>query len=365
MRTIDLGPPPIPPDLYYGDLKIAFMVPESSQVKQGQPVLGFDTQTLTQAVDAKRAELREVTAKIEQKVTDLRVRLISLEEQLAQAEAKLRKTLLDADVPPDVVARIEAQKTALDLKAQEQTVASIRAEIEAAHASGEAEKRLLQSQQTRAQGRVEALQAAVAAMTVVTPMDGIAIYKTTWNDQKKKIGDAVSSMEQVLSLPDLTEMKGVGDVDEADAGRVALAQRVTLRLETRPDDDLGGRIVKLARSVRRKSWRLPVNVYRVEIALDRTQPSFMRPAMRFRGAIEISRVPSVLAVPRTAVYLRDSGPVVWLKGHLGWSERRVSLGRSNRELVEVVAGLAEGDLVSPTDLAEKEGRPERRPGASG
>ena len=140
---------------------------------------------------------------------------------------------------------------------------------------------------------------------------------------------------------------------------------VTLRLEARPDDDLGGQIVKLARSVRRKSWRLPVNVYRVEIALDRTQPNFMRPAMRFRGAIEIARVPSVLAVPRTAVYLRESGPVVWLKGHLGWSERKVSLGRSNRELVEVLAGLAEGDLVSPTDLAEKEGRPERRPGASG
>jgi HlyD family secretion protein len=365
VRSIDLGPPPIPPEAFVNELKIALLVPESSAVKRGQPVLGFDTQSLMQALENKRVELAEASAKIEQKVTDLRLRLVNLDEQLAQAEADLGKARLKADVPPDLQARIEAQKAAFDLRIREQAVASLTAEIGSARATGEAERRLLEGQRSRAQGRVEALQAVVAAMTVVAPQDGVVIYKTSWNDQKKKIGDSVSFMETVLSLPDLSEMKAVGDVDEADAGRVAVGQKVAFRLEAKPDLDLSGRILKIARSVRRKSWRLPFNVYKVEIALDRTEPAFMRPAMRLRGEIETGRVSGVTVVPREAVFLRDSGPIVWVKGAFGWTERKVTLGRSNRKQVEVVGGLADGDLVSPTDLAEEQGPQARRPGRSG
>jgi hypothetical protein len=52
------------------------------------------------------------------------------------------------------------------------------------------------------------------------------------------------------------------------------------------------------------------------------------------------------------VFLRDGGPVVWKRRALGWREVKVTLGRSNRTQVEIVSGLAEGDRVSPVDLAE-------------
>ena len=74
--------------------------------------------------------------------------------------------------------------------------------------------------------------------------------------------------------------------------------------------------------------------------------------MRFRGEIETGRIPGLLLVPRDAVFLRDGGPVVWARRALGWREVKVSLGRSNRTQVEIVSGLADGDRVSPVDLAE-------------
>ena len=92
----------------------------------------------------------------------------------------------------------------------------------------------------------------------------------------------------------------------------------------------------------------------------------MRPAMRFRGEIETGRVPGVLLLPRDAVFLRDDGPVVWVRRALGWREVKVKLGRSNRTQVEVVSGLAEGDRLSPADLAlPREGEPARPTGAAG
>jgi multidrug efflux pump subunit AcrA (membrane-fusion protein) len=59
----------------------------------------------------------------------------------------------------------------------------------------------------------------------------------------------------------------------------------------------------------------------------------------------------VLLIPRAAVFLRDSGPVVWARRALRWSEVPVTLGRSNRREVEVTAGVAEGETLSPVDLA--------------
>jgi multidrug efflux pump subunit AcrA (membrane-fusion protein) len=67
--------------------------------------------------------------------------------------------------------------------------------------------------------------------------------------------------------------------------------------------------------------------------------------------VETGRIPGVLLVPREAVFLRESGPVVWARRALGWSEVPVTLGRSNRRQVEVVAGVVEGDRLSPVDLA--------------
>jgi hypothetical protein len=95
-----------------------------------------------------------------------------------------------------------------------------------------------------------------------------------------------------------------------------------------------------------------VKVFKVDVALDRTDPTMMRPAMRFRGEIETGRVSGLLVLPRDAVFLRDAGPVAWVRGAFGWRESSLRLGRSNRRQVEVVSGLGEGDRVSSVDLLE-------------
>ena len=68
--------------------------------------------------------------------------------------------------------------------------------------------------------------------------------------------------------------------------------------------------------------------------------------------------PGVLLVPRDAVFLRDSGPVVWARRALGWSEVEVKLGRSNRTQVEVARRRRRGRPAEP-------GRPRAAGGAAG
>ena len=90
-------------------------------------------------------------------------------------------------------------------------------------------------------------------------------------------------------------------------------------------------------------------MYKVQIVLDRSDPTLMRPAMRFRGEIETGRLPDRLLIPREAVFLRASGPVVFARRGLRWAEVPVRLGTSSRKQVEVLGGLSAGDRILPVD----------------
>jgi HlyD family secretion protein len=347
VRSRDIGCPPIPEV----EFKIAFMAAEGTEVKEGDPVLRFDTEALERLLAQKRAEYEEAETKVEQKTIDLEMKHLALEEQIAQAKAALGKARLKTEVPLEVQQRIEYEKAVLDERGCERDLENLEAEVRTTEALVGAELRSLVRQRDRARGRVEALERNIERMTVRAPQEGIVVYRTNWRDEKKKVGDSVWRGEKLLGIPDLSGMMGKGFVDEADGGPVEVGQPVTVRLEARPDFDLEGHVARIGRTVQRRSWRTPLKGFRVEIALAKTDPTFMRPAMRFRGEVETGRIPGLLLVPRPAVFLRDEGPVVWAKRGLGWREVEVSLGRRNEKLVEVLSGLSEGDLVTTVDLA--------------
>jgi len=362
VRSTEIGAPPVSEV----DFKIAFLAPEGQAVKKGDSVLRLDTEMVERQLAEKRAELAEAQKKVEQKEIDLKMKLLELEQQAAQARADLGRAQLKVEVPAEVQQRIELEKAILDKKGRERDLQNIEAEGRVTQALTGAELASLRQQRDRAAGRVKALEDAIEKMNIRAPQDGIVVYRSNYRDEKKKVGDSVWFGEVVLALPDLTEMKGDGFVDEADGGPVKEGQPVTIRLEARSDFDLRGKVARIGRTVKQRSWRTPLKGYRVEIALERTDPTFMRPAMRFRGEVETGRIPGVLLAPRDAVFLRDDGSAVWVRRAFGWREVKVGLGRSNRTQVEVVSGLAEGDRISPVDLAlPREGQPARPTGATG
>jgi hypothetical protein len=361
VRSKEIGVPPVAEV----DFKIAFLAPEGRQVKQGESVLRLDTEMLERQLAEKRAELEEAQKKVEQKQIELGMKLLDLEQQAAQARADLGRAQLKVEVPAEVQQRIELEKARLDKRGRERDLQNLDAEGRVTRALTGAELASLRQQRDRAAGRVAALEAAIDRMNIRAPQEGIVVYRPNWRDEKKKVGDSVWFGEVVLAIPDLTEMKGDAFVDEADGGPVREGQKVTLRLEARSDFDLG-KVAKIARTVRQRTWRTPLKGYRVELALEKTDPTFMRPAMRFRGEVETGRVAGVLLVPREVVFLRDSGPVVWARRALGWSQVEVKLGRSNRKQVEVLAGVKEGERLSPLDLAlPEEGQVAGGTGSSG
>ena len=345
VASASLGPPQI---ASLWDYKISFLAPEGATVRQGEPVLGFDTSELETTLLEASAERDAAQKELEKTGTGVEMRRREEELHLAEAEAGQRRSSLKADVPPELVAANELRQTRSDLNLAEKEIAFRKDRLRFLGEQGRAELEALRAKRDRAAGRVREAQAAIAAMTVMAPRDGTVVYVTS-RGEKKKVGDSCWRGDKVMEIPDLRSMQALGQVDEADAGRVAPGQRVRLRLDAHPDAVFTGVVRSIRGSVQEKSRRSPVKVVELVIGLDRTDPQRMSPGMRFLGTIEIERAPRVLTLPAEAVLNRPGGPVVLRRAGGKTEEVRPRFGRRNERRVEVVSGLAEGDRVALRD----------------
>lgn len=342
VQTVQLGPPPVPGLWEY---KIAFMAPEGMEVRAGQPVLGFDSSELERTLLEKMAEKDAAETELQKQRADLEGRQGKQKLDFAEAEAQHRRAALKVDVPDELVSRNELREARADLDLAERKITYLRERMNLEGQEAAAQISALQKKRDRAAARVQETQAAIQRMTVLAPRDGTVVYMANRGQEKKKVGDSCWVAEKVIEIPDLRRMMAEGQVDEADAGRLAIGQKVALTLDAHPDVVFTGRVRAIRSAVQRKSNANPLKVVGLDLELDRTDPQRMRPGMRFLGTVEIERAARALVVPAEAVFNRPDGPVIYRPGRWGVEEVRPRLGRRNERLVEVVSGLSEGDRI--------------------
>jgi HlyD family secretion protein len=339
--STDIKPPAV--DMW--NFKISSLVPDGTEVKQGDPVVGYDASEQMRELQTMMNEAEAAKKKVEKKVADAALARREEELAIANADAALRKVALKTTTPGELVASIELKTLQLDQKVAEISLQMAKNKAAQQKRSDDAELASLREKFTYAAGRVEQLQKNLAKMEITAPRAGTIVYPTSWNGEKKKVGDNVWRMEVVLQVVGLDKMVGNGSVDEVDVARVAKVQGVTLRLDALPDVQLRGKIESIARSVRARSHENPSKVVDVKIALDATTAP-LRPGMRFRGEIETERVPNVLLIPADAVFVTADGPVAYRESGSGLETVKLELGKRSTTMIEVKSGLAPGDRVT-------------------
>lgn len=338
-----IGPPPVG-DVW--DFKISMMAPEGKDVKLGEPVLGFDTSELERKLLEKTAESESAAKRIEKTEKAAEIARRNDELRLAEAESKRSKIQLQLDVPAELVKDRELTQSKLDLQDAEREIAYLNAKLEAKRRADEVTIDALRARRDGADRRVQEIRASIEAMTVKATRSGTVVYQTSWRDEKKKVGDSAWRGERLLEIPDLTKMQARGEVDEADAGKIAVGQTVRFRLEAHPDIEIVGKVRSIWSTVQRLSWRNPTKVMKIDIELAQTDPRTMRPGMRFRGTVEIGRRKDAVLVPVNAVFPTAEGPVVYRETTMGHERRRVTIDGRNETSVAIASGIAAGDRVS-------------------
>ncbi len=332
--------------------KIAMMAEEGGVANEGEPVLVLDTTELKQRLDQKEAERDTANTQLKMKVSSAKMAREDEGLALAEAKAELRKADLKAEAPVGITAVIELEKARLDLELARKKVAFQKTKAQAAVRRDQSDVGRWRSKRDRAEQRVEEIAASIDGMAVKASRTGTVIYSADWRGEKKKVGDTAWRGEPIIALASLDEMEGQGEVDEVDVSKVAVGQRVSLRLDAQADVEIRGRIVEISRTVRRASPENPLKVASVRIELEPNEAVKLRPGMRFRGTVESERIEDALLLPLEAIVPTPDGPVVRRRAGLGTEEVSVELGRRTGLQVEVLRGLDEGDeVVLPSEVA--------------
>lgn len=342
IKTMQLGPPEVPG---IWEFKLAFIAPEGAEVKEGQKILAFDTSDLERMLMEKQAERDEAAKQLEKREAELQLRHQEESLALSVALADGRKADMKLDVPSELQAGAERERARLDRDIAGERASRARERLEVLAAAAREELTAIRSKRELAEGRVAELEKAIEAMEVKSPRAGTVIYTQSRRGEKKKVGDPCWKAERVVELPDLTAMEAMGEVDEVDMGRVAEDQPVRLRLDAHPDVEYRAKLAYRWRTVQQRGPDDPVRIVRVKIVLDATDRERMRPGMRFKGEVETERVRGALVLPASAVLATAEGPVAWRRTLRGFERVKVVAGRRGRDRVQVLEGLAEGDVV--------------------
>lgn len=195
-------------------------------------------------------------------------------------------------------------------------------------------------------------QDALESYTITAPISGTVIEK------KFKAGDKVDSMESgsLAVLYDLSSLKLEMKVSELNIGQVQPGQTVEITAEALPGQVFQGVVERVSINGTTTDG---FTTYPVTIAL--AEYGDLNPGMNVSAQIIVERAEDVLSVPVGAV---NSGNTVLAAGEgaltpdgtvadLTKTEKRpVTLGRGDKEYIEITSGLAEGETVLVPDQAQ-------------
>jgi hypothetical protein len=341
-----IGPPPLAEVWNFSITKLAA---EGTVVEKGDVVLSFDAAELEQRLIERQGERQSVEENLAKRVREAEQARREEGLRTAELEAAVRKAQLRAEVEPEISSSVDLKTAAVDLVLARAELAAAQERAAAAILRDAAEIEGQRERAERARREEEDTREAIAAMKVRAPRSGVLIGLPGRRGEKPKAGDRVWRSQRVAEIVELGSLYGWGQVDEADASRLAVGLPVSIRLDAQGDVEIRGTVRSMLGSVQRAGRDDPNRVVRVELALEARDGVDLRPGMRFRGEVEAQRFPAVLLVPLESVRADARGARVW--GPDG-RPRTLELGARNRRDVEVRNGVELGDALLRTPPQE-------------
>lgn len=189
--------------------------------------------------------------------------------------------------------------------------------------------------------------------TIRAPQAGLVVFASSLDsghrgpsENPPDVGTELSRNRPVIMLPDTSQMIAEVKVNEALSGKIQPGQRAVILSDAVPDTPIEGRVLNVGVLAESGGWRDPTRRdYTVRIQLANGTNLGLKPSMRCKADIYVSRVDDALFIPIQAVFRKGPVAFVYVPEGSGYGERRVELGRSSELYIEITDGLEEGDAV--------------------
>ncbi len=188
----------------------------------------------------------------------------------------------------------------------------------------------------------------VERCTVRAPHGGYVVYANRPNREPRiYLGAPVRERMPLFTLPDQSRLEVEVLLHETIVKRVHPGMETRIRIEALSEETLRGNLESIApvpMSDQRMESGSEVTYFLGHVQLE-DLPSRLRPGMTAEVTLSTDLRHDVLAVPASTIVVEDDHCFCYMD-HDGHLERRpVQVNEATRDLLEVVAGLSEGDEV--------------------
>lgn len=219
--------------------------------------------------------------------------------------------------------------------------------------------------------------------TITSPIDGVVLSKAV--EEGQTVAASFSTPTLFTIAQDLTDMRVIADVDEADIGEVKEGQRVTFTVDAFPNDTFNGQVTQVRQEATTES-----NVVTYEVVISAPNNDLkLKPGLTANVTIFTMEKKNVLAVPSKALRFTpnehlmgkdeviadcEGNEKVWTKEGKNLKAYPVKTGTTNGTLTEILSGVKAGTAVitdfnltgaAPSNTEEEENSNPFMPGPPG
>ena len=225
--------------------------------------------------------------------------------------------------------------------------------------ANEYENALLQYNQAKeqvntARESVQRAQTNLGYATITSPIDGVVLSKAV--EEGQTVAASFNTPELFTIAQDLTDMRVIADIDEADIGGVKEGQRVTFTVDAFPEDQFEGSVTQVRQQATPES-----NVVTYEVVISaRNNDLKLKPGLTANVTIYTLEKNDVLAVPSKALRFMPNeailkeGQVIedveaprklWTLEGNKFKAHKVETGITNGMMTEITGGISAGTEV--------------------
>ena len=209
-------------------------------------------------------------------------------------------------------------------------------------------------QVTTSQETVRRAQTNLGYATITSPIDGVVLSKSV--EEGQTVAASFNTPELFTIAQDLTDMRVIADIDEADIGGVKDGQRVMFTVDAFPDDRFEGHVTQVRQQATTES-----NVVTYEVVISAPNNDLkLKPGLTANVTIFTMEKNDVLAVQNKALRFMpidailsegqtiedcESPQKVWTLEGTVFKAHPVQTGITNGMLTEILGGIEPGTEV--------------------
>lgn len=195
--------------------------------------------------------------------------------------------------------------------------------------------RSAEAQKASAEAALRFAQRQLSDTKIKAPISGFIASRNV------DLGERVDVGKPIANIVDLSSLKVKLSIPEEEIVKLRLNQPAALHIDSAPDIEFTGTVY----SIGSKTETPMGHTYPVEVVVVNKNLDLLKAGMFARVSVKANTVRNALAISKESLVSDDARQVVFVVENGRAAARPVKLGIQTGNLVQVVSGLKEGDLV--------------------